>query len=109
MLFLKRTDLADAMAARLVFVRRVLDNKYYFDWFNEQVIARASRLLGTGLWKGGDGAVIDGLLIDGSAHTVGRIAGMVRQLQSGYLYSYAFWMIVGLVALLGWFLWRVNG
>jgi NADH-quinone oxidoreductase subunit L len=109
LLFLKRPELADACAARLGFIRRILDNKYYFDWFNENVIARAARLLGTGLWKGGDGAVIDGVLIDGSAHTVGRIAGLVRQVQSGYLYSYAFWMIVGLVSLLGWFLWRVNG
>jgi NADH-quinone oxidoreductase subunit L len=109
LLFLRRPDLADAIAARLGFVRRVLDNKYYFDWFNEQVLARAARLLGTGLWKGGDRAVIDGVLIDGSAKAVGGIAGVLRGVQSGYLYSYAFWMIVGLVALLGWFLWRVNG
>jgi NADH-quinone oxidoreductase subunit L len=109
LVFLKRPELADACAARLSFIRRILDNKYYFDWFNENVIARAARLLGAGLWKGGDGAVIDGVLIDGSAHTVGRVAGLVRQVQSGYLYSYAFWMIVGLVGLLGWFLWRVNG
>jgi NADH-quinone oxidoreductase subunit L len=105
LLFLKRPQLADAIAARLGFIRRILDNKYYFDWFNEKVIARAGRLLGTGLWKGGDGMVIDRVLIDGSAHTVGRIAGLVRQVQSGYLYSYAFWMVIGLVCLMGWFLW----
>jgi NADH-quinone oxidoreductase subunit L len=108
-LFLKRTDLADAIAARLVFVRRVLDNKYYFDWFNEQVLARASRLLGGALWQGGDRALIDGVIVDGTAHGVGRLAARIRTIQSGYLYSYAFWMITGLVLMLGWFLWRQNG
>jgi len=106
LLFLKRTDLADRIGSHLGALKRILDNKYYFDWFNEQVIARASRALGAGLWKGGDQGVIDGVLVDGSAHTVGRLAGVLRLLQSGYLYSYAFWMIIGLVGLLGWLLLR---
>jgi len=106
-LFLKNPALADRIAASLAPLRKVLDNKYYFDWFNENVIARSSRLLGGALWRGGDRAFIDGVIVDGSASTVGRAALLVRVLQSGYLYSYAFWMITGLVALVGWFLYRL--
>jgi NADH-quinone oxidoreductase subunit L len=57
--------------------------------------------LGRGLWRGGDVGVIDHVLIDGTSSWVGRIAGAVRWIQSGYLYSYAFAMILGVVALLG--------
>jgi NADH-quinone oxidoreductase subunit L len=86
---------------------RVLINKYYFDWFNENVLARAGRALGLALWRGGDQAVIDGVLVNGSVGALGWFAGRARWIQSGFLYSYAFWMIVGLVLLLGWFLFRV--
>ena len=85
-------------ASGLAWLYGLLDNKYYFDWFNENVIARASRGLGTALWRGGDQALIDGVLVNGSAGFVGWIAGVARRVQSGYLYSYAFWMIIGLVA-----------
>ncbi len=64
----------------------MLLNKYYFDWFNENVIARGARLLGKGLWKGGDQVLIDGALVNGSAATVGFFAGVVRRVQTGYLY-----------------------
>jgi NADH-quinone oxidoreductase subunit L len=107
LLFLKDPQLADRAAAALAPVRRLLDNKYYFDWFNEHVIARCSRLLGGALWRGGDRGLIDGVLIDGTAGTIGRTALAVRVMQSGYLYSYAFWMITGLVALVGWFLYKL--
>ncbi|MEO6277818.1 NADH-quinone oxidoreductase subunit L [Roseateles sp.] len=83
----------------------VLENKYFLDWFNENVLARGARLLGTGLWKGGDGALIDGLIINGSARTVGGIAGLVRRLQSGHLYWYALVMILGVTGLMTWQLW----
>jgi NADH-quinone oxidoreductase subunit L len=106
-LFLKNPAAADRIAGVLAPVRRVLDNKYYFDWFNENVIARCSRLLGGALWRGGDRALIDGILVDGSAKSVGRAALLVRVVQSGYLYSYAFWMITGLVILVGLFLYRL--
>ena len=85
-------------------MRRVLVNKYYFDWFNERIVAPAALLLGRGLWHGGDQAVIDGAFVDGTAATIGRAGRMLRRVQSGYLYSYAFWMIIGLAVLLGWFL-----
>jgi len=106
-LVLKRPDVADAIQARFSWLYRLLVNKYYFDWFNERVLAPASRALGFGLWRGGDQLLIDGVLVDGSAGAVGWFAGVARSLQSGFLYSYAFWMIVGLVLLLGWFLVRL--
>ena len=101
---LKRPDLADAAAVKFAWLKRILDQKYYFDWFNEQVIARFSRGLGVGLWKAGDQGIIDGALVNGTAATVGWFGGVVRRVQSGYLYSYAFWIVIGLAALLGWFL-----
>ena len=81
----------------------VMENKYYFDWFNENVLAAGSRLLGRGLWKGGDVALIDGLVINGSAKFVGWIASLVRLFQTGYIYHYALVMLVGVVALMTWF------
>ena len=93
--------------AKLKPLRVVLENKYWFDWFNENVIARGSVLLGKVFWKVGDQAIIDGGIVNGSANTVGFIAGIVRRVQSGFLYSYAFWMVIGLAAMLGWFLTRL--
>ena len=104
---LRRPEQATAIQERAGWLYRLLVNKYYFDWFNENVLARASRALGTALWRGGDQAVIDGVIVDGSAGAVGWLAGKARLIQSGFLYSYAFWMIVGLVLLLGWFLVRL--
>jgi NADH-quinone oxidoreductase subunit L len=104
--FLWRPSLADSAERAFGWLKMILVNKYFFDWFNENVLAAASRMLGRGLWKGGDMAVIDGLMVDGSARGVGWLGGVVRRVQSGYLYSYAFWMIIGLAVLLGWFLIR---
>ncbi len=83
----------------------LLDNKYYMDWFNENVIARGARMLGVGLWKGGDEAVIDGAMVNGSARGVAWVAGVVRWFQTGYIYHYAFAMIVGVLLLMTWFVW----
>ncbi|HUE47653.1 MAG TPA: proton-conducting transporter membrane subunit, partial [Steroidobacteraceae bacterium] len=102
--FLWRPTLADAVRRRLSWLYRVLTHKYYFDWFNEQVLAALARLIGVGLWKGGDEALIDGAMVNGSAATVGRTGSLLRRIQSGYLYSYAFWMMIGLAVLLAWFL-----
>ena len=105
-LYLKRPDLPDRIAARFPRIYRLLVNKYYFDWFNENVIASGVRNFGTNLWKRGDETVIDGWLVNGSARAVGALSAVVRQVQSGYLYHYAFAMIIGLSLLLGWLLWR---
>jgi NADH-quinone oxidoreductase subunit L len=90
--------------ARLRLLNVVLDHKYYFDWFNERILAPLARGLGLLLWRAGDEALIDGAIVNGSAATVNRLAGVTRLLQSGFLYSYAFWMIIGLALSLGWFL-----
>ncbi|MFT3905234.1 MAG: NADH-quinone oxidoreductase subunit L [Steroidobacteraceae bacterium] len=102
----RKPQVADFFERTLKGLKTVLLNKYYFDWFNENVIARGARLLGLGLWRGGDQGLIDGALVNGSAQGVGRLALIVRRVQSGYLYSYAFWMIIGLAGLLGWLLVR---
>ncbi len=83
----------------------LLENKYYFDWFNENVLARGTRVLGTGLWKGGDEALIDGALVNGSWKLVGWVSSVVRRLQSGYIYHYAFGMIIGVFLLMTYFVW----
>jgi NADH-quinone oxidoreductase subunit L len=87
----------------------VLENKYYFDAFNEKVLAAGARLIGRGLWKGGDAAVIDGLLINGSARVVGAVASLARLIQTGQLYWYALVMIMGVVGLMTWQLWPYIG
>ena len=86
-------------------VYTLLENKYYLDWFNENVLARGTRALGTGLWKGGDEKIIDGALVNGSWKLVGWVSGVVRRLQSGYIYHYAFGMIIGIFVLMTYFVW----
>ncbi|MCS0806968.1 NADH-quinone oxidoreductase subunit L [Massilia agilis] len=81
----------------------LLDNKYYMDKFNEVVFAGGARALGGGLWKVGDRGLIDGLLVNGSAKLVGWFAAIVRTFQTGYIYHYAFVMIVGVLATLLYF------
>ena len=70
------------------------------------MFAGGSRALGTALWRVGDVAIIDGAAVNGSAKLVGWLSGVVRHLQSGYLYHYAFSMIIGLSALLAWYVLR---
>jgi NADH-quinone oxidoreductase subunit L len=81
----------------------LLENKYYMDWFNENVLARAARGLGVAFWKGGDQAIIDGAMVNGSARFVGWFAGVVRWFQTGYIYHYAFAMLIGVIVLMTWF------
>ena len=104
--FLKRPDLADAAQRRFKGLHTVLVDKYGFDWFNEHVIVVAARRLGGGLWRFGDQGIIDEGLVNGSARTVGWLGSVMRYAQSGYLYHYAFAMILGLAAFLLWILWR---
>jgi NADH-quinone oxidoreductase subunit L len=109
-IYLKRPAIAAAVKRRFEWVYRLLDNKYYMDWFNEHVLSAGARLLGTGLWKGGDEALIDGVAINGSARVVGGIAQLTRLFQTGYLYFYALVMLLGIFALMTWQLWpQVRG
>ncbi len=83
----------------------LLENKYYLDWINENILARGARALGVGLWKGGDQALIDGALVNGSWKVVGWIAAVVRRAQTGYIYHYALVMILGVFVLMTYFVW----
>ncbi len=83
----------------------ILENKYFLDWINENILARGARALGTGLWKVGDRGLIDGLLVNGSWKLVGWVSGQVRKFQSGYLYHYALIMILGVFVLMTYFVW----
>jgi NADH-quinone oxidoreductase subunit L len=105
--YIKWPHLPGVIDSKLKPLRALLENKYFFDWFNEQVIARGSRLLGRFFWKAGDEFLIDKAVVNGSANTVGFVAGVIRRVQSGFLYSYAFWMVIGLAVMLGWFLTRL--
>ena len=102
--YLKQPAIPVAIGKALSPLVRLLENKYYLDAFNEHVLARGSRLIGMGLWKGGDQAVIDGI-VNGSAGLVGRISGVVRQWQTGHLFQYALVMLLGIFGLLTWQLW----
>jgi len=104
--FLKYPKWADAAERRFKWLHSVLVNKYGFDWLNERVIAPLARGLGTAFWKAGDEFLIDGALVNGSARIVGWLGSVVRYAQSGYLYHYAFAMILGLASLLLWLIWR---
>jgi NADH-quinone oxidoreductase subunit L len=102
-LYIKRPDLPGTLATRLAPLYRLLANKFYFDEIYQAVFASGSRNLGTALWRIGDVALIDGALVNGSAKLVGWMAGILRRMQTGYLYHYAFTMIIGLSALLAWY------
>ncbi|WP_332815642.1 NADH-quinone oxidoreductase subunit L [Ramlibacter sp.] len=104
-LYMVNTALPAKIARAFRPLYTILDNKYYMDWFNENVIARLTRGIGIGLWKGGDQAVIDGAVVNGSAQLVGWFAGVVRRAQSGYLYHYALAMLLGIFVLMTWFVW----
>jgi NADH-quinone oxidoreductase subunit L len=86
-------------------IHTLLINKYYLDAFNEHVLARGTRALARGLWKGGDQGLIDGWLVNGSWRLVGRLSQFARRLQSGFLYHYALLMILGMFGLITWFVW----
>ncbi len=103
--YLRQPSIPAAIKARVEPLYRLLDNKYYMDWINEHVLAAGARLLGTGLWKGGDVGVIDGVLVNGSARAVGALARLTRLLQTGYLYIYALVMLLGIFVLMTWQLW----
>jgi NADH-quinone oxidoreductase subunit L len=105
-LYIKRPDLPGVIADKLSAIYKLLAAKFYFDEFNQFVFGRGSVGLGKALWRVGDVAIIDGLAVNGSARVVGWLSGIVRRVQSGYLYHYAFAMIIGLSALIAWYVLR---
>ena len=104
-LYIVNPSLPAAIKARVQPLYTLLENKYYLDWFNENVVSRGARALGTGLWKVGDQTLIDGVLVNGSWKAVGWVSGLVRRFQSGYLYHYALAMILGIFVLMTYFVW----
>jgi len=98
--YMKRPDIPAAIQRRFSAINTLFENKYYFDKFNDVVIAGGARLLGNVFWRGGDVGIIDGLIINGATKTVGLISNITRLFQTGYVYHYAFTMIFGLLVLL---------
>ena len=98
--YMKRPDIPAAIQRRFSAIYTLLDNKYYFDKFNDVVFGGGARLLGKAFWRGGDVAVIDGVIVDGSTRLVSMIAAVTRTLQTGYVYHYAFTMIIGVFVLM---------
>jgi len=99
-LYIVRPDLPEKLKQRFSFVYQILENKYGFDAFYEKVFAGGSRWIGGKLWNLGDQLLIDGVVVNGTAKTVGILAKLVRRIQSGYLYHYAFSMLLGVLVLL---------
>ena len=104
-LYLKRPDIPETIKNKLSGLYTLLDRKYYFDDLWIKGFAGGGRAIGAFLWHKGDQLVIDGILVNGTAKTVGQLAAVIRQIQTGYLYTYAFAMFIGLTALLGWLIW----
>jgi NADH-quinone oxidoreductase subunit L len=104
-MYIVNPALPAAIKSRTMPIYTLLENKYYFDWFNENVLARGARMLGMGLWKGGDETLIDGGLVNGSWKVVGWVSGIVRRAQTGYIYHYALVMLLGLFVLMTYFVW----
>ena len=102
-LYILQPDVPGVLRQKLAFFVRILDNKYGFDDFNQWFFASGAVKVGTGLWRYGDAMLIDGVMVNGTARIVGWIAGVVRWLQSGFIYQYAFAMIIGISVLL--FIW----
>ncbi|HKJ76231.1 MAG TPA: NADH-quinone oxidoreductase subunit L [Gammaproteobacteria bacterium] len=101
--YMRRPDLPAVVQARFTWLHAILVRKYGFDEFNEWFFAGGGRGIGRGLWQIGDVRLIDGLVVNGSARVVGWLAAVSRHLQSGYLYHYAFGMILGLLVLFGYY------
>ncbi|MBD9404278.1 NADH-quinone oxidoreductase subunit L [Acidovorax sp. ACV02] len=104
-MYMVNPALPTAIKTRVQPIYTLLENKYYLDWINENILARGARALGVGLWKGGDQAVIDGALVNGSWKLVRWVAGAVRWVQSGFIYHYALVMILGVFVLMTYFVW----
>ena len=106
LLYIRAPHVPDLIRARWQFAYQLLINKYYIDAFNDFVFAGGARRIGRALWKIGDVRIIDGLMVNGTARAIGWLAAAVRQVQSGYIYHYAFAMIMGLFLLMTFFLHR---
>jgi len=101
--YMKRPDIPAAIQQKFNWLHTILEQKYGFDHFNEVFFAGGSRLVGRFLWQVGDVKLIDGAIVNGTAFGIGKLALIVRKLQSGLIYHYAFAMIIGVFVLLTYF------
>jgi NADH-quinone oxidoreductase subunit L len=104
-MYMVNPALPAAIKTRVMPIYTLLENKYYMDWFNENVLARGARGLGMAFWKGGDQGIIEKGFVNGSWKLVGWISSYVRRLQTGYIYHYALVMLLGVFAMLSYFVW----
>jgi NADH-quinone oxidoreductase subunit L len=104
-LYLKRPDIPAKIQEKVQGLYTLLDRKYYMDDLYIKGFAAWGRAFGNFLWRKGDELVIDGVIVNGTANAIGKLAGVMRQIQTGYLYTYAFAMIIGLTMLLSWLIW----
>jgi NADH-quinone oxidoreductase subunit L len=102
-LYMVRRDLPEKIRQKAGIIYTILDRKYGFDEFNDWFFAGGARMLGGRLWRWGDVTAIDGWLVNGSARMVGKVAAVVRHVQTGYIYHYAFAMIIGVALMAIWF------
>jgi NADH-quinone oxidoreductase subunit L len=100
LIYLLRPALADSLQSRMPLLHRILLHKYYWDELYQAVFVKRTVQIGNQLWEKADAGLIDGLLVNGSARVVGNLAARVRLWQSGYLFQYAFAMIIGLIGIL---------
>ena len=101
--YMKRPDIPAAIQKRFALINSILENKYGFDSFNDRIFAAGSRFFGNKLWQIGDVKVIDGAMVNGTANLIGKLSTIVRKLQSGLIYHYAFAMIIGVFLMLTFF------
>ncbi|NNF50501.1 MAG: NADH-quinone oxidoreductase subunit L [Woeseiaceae bacterium] len=104
-LYIERPEIPAKIRQKAQGLYNLLDRKYYFDDLYIKGFAAGGRNLGKFLWQKGDELIIDGILVNGTAKSIGWVAGYLRNIQTGFLYTYAFAMIIGLTALLGWLIW----
>ena len=98
--YMKRPDIPAKIQTKFSGINRILENKYGFDRFNDRVFAAGSRFIGNKLWQIGDVQLIDGAMVNGTANLIGKLSGVVRKLQTGLIYHYAFAMIIGVFFML---------
>lgn len=103
-IYIKDDTVADKVYDRFPWLYRLLDNKYYLDEFNQKFLANGALYLGNSLWTLVDRLFIDSVVVNGVAKLIGWGGGLMRQMQTGYLYHYAFSMVVGLMLMVGWVL-----
>ena len=99
-----KPDLPKTLSSKFSGTYQFLLNKWYFDELYNLLFVRSAFRFGHALWKKGDGAVIDGLGPDGISSMVRRLSGQAVRLQSGFLYHYAFAMMIGLIAFASWYI-----